>query len=565
MLSLRRYRLLLVPLILGLLIASCQSRPMDLNEPPDEIPPVPATGQIVMPTVPVHWLTDPNSSFGQTLIRHLSQLPEPELDALESALIAIVTNMPSQSADHDSMLGDAPAGSSSDRHEYNFSMVNGTQAEQPHSSSDQIIETETPQMHRESTEFAESTDKSVESSEPNKELRLKSIQSQIINFIGLSGRPPISSTMKSRTQSIPSPSSQQRDAIRVLYENVKSFPAYPADMFTEKIQSFYPTCELPKNTNSEVWNSKESMNLMFNISLPKASNGITVNVNTAKLRLYKQLLPCNSQVNNETDDQTICAPIFLEDNTKKSTTNISDSAIASLIMEEKQIRVSVYAYTKSLRKKKIKRKLLDSRMMSYYGEKWTEWNIRSAVRLWRREPFHNFGLSIEVEDEEGNVLPVHRFFRSINCSGDVQMTKLKPIPGFLMEAVQDYGLSNTETNPNMSTISSVQTLSFNIQRYPIIDVAVIEVPDSEAHNAMQYQYAKFAFEQNLAGMAASPKTEEHQQQRSEHKIRHNNHHKLDTRDYEIPEMRISKDGREFRDQIIVQGVIPKIPSTEIPG
>lgn len=68
----------------------------------------------------------------------------------------------------------------------------------------------------------------------------------------------------------------------------------------------------------------------------------------------------------------------------------------------------------------VKRKLLDSRMLPYYSEKWTEWNIRSAVKSWRRDPIRNYGISIEVEDEDGNLLPVSRFFQPMNCTGDAQ-------------------------------------------------------------------------------------------------------------------------------------------------
>lgn len=57
--------------------------------------------------------------------------------------------------------------------------------------------------------------------------------------------------------------------------------------------------DLPKHTNEEVWNGQESMNLMFNVSLHKVSSGISVNVNTAKLRLFKQLVICNSKTSNE--------------------------------------------------------------------------------------------------------------------------------------------------------------------------------------------------------------------------------------------------------------------------
>lgn len=40
---------------------------------------------------------------------------------------------------------------------------------------------------------------------------------------------------------------QQRDAIRIFYDNLNKFPTYPSDTFTEKTQSFYPTCKLKFN------------------------------------------------------------------------------------------------------------------------------------------------------------------------------------------------------------------------------------------------------------------------------------------------------------------------------
>lgn len=72
----------------------------------------------------------------------------------------------------------------------------------------------------------------------------------------------------------------------------------------------------------------------------------------------------------------------------------------------------------------VKRKLLDSRMVPYFSEKWTEWNIRNAAKAWHRNPVRNYGISIEVEDEDGNLLPVAKFFRPMNCSGDAQMSKI---------------------------------------------------------------------------------------------------------------------------------------------
>lgn len=54
-------------------------------------------------------------------------------------------------------------------------------------------------------------------------------------------------------------------------------------------------------------------------------------------------------------------------------------------------------------------------MVSVYGEEWTEWNVRGAVKAWR-ESNRNFGLAVEVEDEDGNLLPAHKYFSAMNCS-----------------------------------------------------------------------------------------------------------------------------------------------------
>lgn len=61
-------------------------------------------------------------------------------------------------------------------------------------------------------------------------------------------------------------------------------------------------------------------------------------------------------------------------------------------------------------------------MMPLYGEKWTEWNIRRAVNAWRKDPSRNYGITIEVEDEYGNLLPANRFFRTMNCTEDAQIS-----------------------------------------------------------------------------------------------------------------------------------------------
>lgn len=77
--------------------------------------------------------------------------------------------------------------------------------------------------------------------------------------------------------------------------------------------------------------------------------------------------------------------------------------------------------------------MLDSRMLSYFDEKWTEWNIGNAVKAWRRDPNRNYGISIEVEDEDGNLLPVNKFFRPMNCTGEAQISNISFFVFFIFD------------------------------------------------------------------------------------------------------------------------------------
>jgi hypothetical protein len=72
-----------------------------------------------------------------------------------------------------------------------------------------------------------------------------------------------------------------------------------------------------------------------------------------------------------------------------------------------------------------KRRLLDSQMVGVEsgGDRWTEWNVRQAVRAWATTQ-RNFGLGIETEDEEGLILSTHQYFAPMNC---------KNVPGTLTD------------------------------------------------------------------------------------------------------------------------------------
>lgn len=81
---------------------------------------------------------------------------------------------------------------------------------------------------------------------------------------------------------------------------------------------------MPQNTDHELWREEHVMNLYFNFDYNGDSN-----IATATLRLYR---------------------IPLENNTKTGVKNEDCDTSAS--DEEKLIRVSIYWYTKSLKKRK---------------------------------------------------------------------------------------------------------------------------------------------------------------------------------------------------------------------
>jgi hypothetical protein len=66
----------------------------------------------------------------------------------------------------------------------------------------------------------------------------------------------------------------------------------------------------------------------------------------------------------------------------------------------------------------VKRKLLDSRMLPVYGKGgWIEFNVRPAARQWRLLG-KNFGLVVEVENEDGELLKASDYFTAMNCSNE---------------------------------------------------------------------------------------------------------------------------------------------------
>nr|CAD7571174.1 unnamed protein product [Timema californicum] len=271
-------------------------------------------------------------------------------------------------------------------------------------------------------------------SHQNKEFRLNAIKTQILSYLGLLGKEPVINTSASNPQ--------QMEIMRTMYERMQQSPQWPlSDTYTEKVQSFYPSFAMLKGDYK------------------------TTGETCATLAL-------SELAQTSTED-------FQQDNGQTKSQYMSTLPVTPTYKDEKQVRVSVYWYTRSLKKNRVKRKLLDSRMVSIYGEEWLEFNVKSAARVWR-ESGKNFGLSIQVEDEDNQVLPAVKYFSFMDCSNEAFIATARPIPGFLVNAARDYILESTrnETNTRRSNTIYLDSLMF-----PMIDLFTIEMPEHEMVDA----------------------------------------------------------------------------------
>ncbi|BES94713.1 Hypothetical protein NTJ_07522 [Nesidiocoris tenuis] len=295
----------------------------------------------------------------------------------------------------------------------------------------------------------------------DREQRIKTIMQQVLQFAGRD--------MMRSNSSLPPSSRKQSDTIDRIYDEMKKIQ-YSSDIFTEKVQNFHPACELPRNTDEEMWESGQAMKLHFELPFPVPAPGSTIQIQSAKLRLYKV-----SQAPPNTDE-------------KRDTPQRYPVVGAPLEPEDRKIRVSAYWYTRSLKRNRVKRKLLDSMMLPLFADEWTELNVKSAVTSWK-ETGKNFGLAVEVENEDGVLLQTTKYFVAMNCSKDAGPAR--SMPGFIIDAMQ-----------NKTAARAV-----GIHFYPSIEISTIEFPKSTEGSS--YGVVKYPLD-------------------SVHRLRHNHHRQQST-------------------------------------
>lgn len=161
----------------------------------------------------------------------------------------------------------------------------------------------------------------------------------------------------------------------------------------ERLTMFSPTCQIPRNTDAEAWTDPFSMNIHFQLNLTSGDHVVA-----AKLRIYK--LP------------------------QENLTTYANGSFDEDEDDEKKIRISVYYYTKSLKRHRSKKRLMDSIVtpLTTYGKQLVL-DIRQGVRFWRMIPRssphgngNNHGLVIQIEDQDGRALKPALYIQQPSCA-----------------------------------------------------------------------------------------------------------------------------------------------------
>ncbi|XP_055609942.1 protein anachronism [Uranotaenia lowii] len=155
--------------------------------------------------------------------------------------------------------------------------------------------------------------------------------------------------------------------------------------------AFSAVCDLPKHTNQSFWEDDYTWNLFFRLPHSKPYNSVS----SAILRLYM------NGASNTTEGWK-----------RRESDNCKDPS-------EQMIRVTASVYwrkkgkdnSSTERKKRICSSITTTR--NFRG--WITLDTLLAVKLWDK-PNRNFGIAIDVHDQDENPLAAARFFQPADCS-----------------------------------------------------------------------------------------------------------------------------------------------------
>ncbi|CAN7996874.1 unnamed protein product, partial [Ixodes hexagonus] len=212
-------------------------------------------------------------------------------------------------------------------------------------------------------------------------------------------------------------------------------------VYSERIQSFYPACSLPNNTDLSAWHVPGHMRLHYDVTFPRPSAGTEITLVSAKLRLYRL------------SDPRSAPPL------EPGAHNFLDPAEAQ--RRRPPVTVSIFQFLKPVRSnRREKKQLIVSRTLSTERRGWEEFNVESAVSQWYRSRGKNHGLDIELHDALGNKLVPGLYFQNMSCTETAAGQQEPPFPNIMR---LHPGLRDNESS------------LLDNETYPTLDLQVVEV------------------------------------------------------------------------------------------
>ncbi|XP_078035338.1 uncharacterized protein LOC144469205 isoform X2 [Augochlora pura] len=183
----------------------------------------------------------------------------------------------------------------------------------------------------------------------------------------------------------------------------------------QRLTMFSPSCQVPRNTDQDAWADPYTMNMHFQLNL--TSNDHVV---AAKLRIFK--LP------------------------QENLTSSTGGTFEEDEEDEKKIRISVYYYTKSLKKHRSKKRLMDSVVTPLTPEgTHLAMDVRQSLRFWRLNARNshgtgsNHGLVVLVEDQDGRPLKPALYIQQPSCTEQAADQKAyQRVPALFLRACARY-------------------------------------------------------------------------------------------------------------------------------
>lgn len=307
----------------------------------------------------------------------------------------------------------------------------------PNASAAQVLQRRADELSNavSNTSFAESRSNVTlfEVRHRKKQQQLMLIRAQILHRLGIRNPPTNGSALGAPLNN---------STLRIVEQIVRSPPPSVQEIttartvYSERIQSFYPSCSTPNQTDPSEWNKPGHLRLHYDVSFPRSSPGTEISLVSAKLRLYRTAAPVGGGSGTSAAHNLLDAPTA-------------------------PVTVSVFHFLRPVKAgRPEKKELIASRVLTAGRRGWEEFNVETAVSRWHRLRNRNFGLDIEVSDARGRRLAPGRYIRNMSCSQSEAGQQEPPFPNIMR---LHPGLRDNESS------------LLDNETYPTLDLQVVEV------------------------------------------------------------------------------------------